>query len=217
MSQSKRNTRAVRRGAKRTNHQDVVRRSSMLTFLRVFMSRSRDDYTREFCPALKDYNNMIIDKATNEESSLDCVIFPGCESNLPTNIHPKEIRLVTLSGYDSNTKPDDVEFEEWYSSFDGYAICSWVVDVVARNKRQKRYRTNNSQMYEYQTNYHYDRFGGLDSYCCHGCWERVVGILPKVKNRRKTNLVIRIDNDIKSMYCDKDLGRDEYKVKTSFR
>jgi hypothetical protein len=161
---------------------------------------------------------MIIDRTTNKESSLNCVIIPGSESCLPTKIHPKEIRLVTLSGYNSETKPGDDEFEEWYNSFNGYAIYSWFDDVITRNKRQKRYRNNNSQMCEYYTEYSYNRLVddplrsmGSGCLCGMGCVNLRKRERVRNKIRKKNNLLVRIDNDIKSMHYDRYKGRMETK------
>jgi hypothetical protein len=221
MAKSKTTIRAI----KRAMYQDVIRLSSTLTFLREFLKRNhtiKDKYWADiqifperFYPALKDYKNMIIDKTTNLESSLDCVIIPGSEYHLPTNIHPKEIRLVTLSGYNSNTKPGDEEFEEWYSSFDSCAIHEWVEEVIDRNKRQKRYRrrSTSSHLHEYQTDYQYDsRDKGEPGCCCLQCRSKSAAELAHHKHRKNQNLRIRIDNDINSMYYDRYTGKKEFKT-----
>lgn len=215
MTQSKSVTRAI----KRAIHHDVIRLSSTLTFLQEFLRR-KNIHPGDVSPALKNYNNMIVDKRTNKESSVSCAINPGCESSLPIWIHPKEIRLVTLAGYNSNTKPGDEEFEEWFGSFNGYEIYDWVRDVVYSNKRQKKYRGDKASI-DYTRNpvtgYRYDRRDvGEPGCCCMKCRQADPSKMSHTKHRKNQNIKILIDNDVKSMSDPKYTGKKEFRSITMY-
>lgn len=199
----------VIRAIERSIHQDVIRLSSTLTFLQEYLRRE-NIHPGKSSPALKNYKNMIIDKKTNKESSVNCVIIPGCESSLPIGIHPKEIRLVNLVGYNSNTKPGDEEFDEWFNSFDGCEIYDWVETVIYGNKKQKKYRDDSP--YRIKKSYRYDRRdAGEPGCCCMLCRRADPSKMSHMKHRKNQNLRIRIENDIKEMSDAKYTGKKDFK------
>ena len=221
MSRSKK-VKSARRVIQRAIHADTLRLSSMLTYLQEFIKRNNPRNPGKFAPALKNYKNMIIDKRTNKESSISYTINPGCESNLPPAIHPKEIRIVTLAGYNSNTKPGDEEFEEWFESFNSTKILEWIENIIRCNTMHKQYckKITHEHPSEGALKDIYAKYTHRSSCPCIGCpvcMYQDRSKLSDFKSRKQQNMKIRIGNDMGEMHNEKYIGKREFRSDGKFR
>ena len=197
--------RSVRRAVQKAVHQNTKKLSSSIAYIEELLKK-KNIHPGYYSPIMKNYKNMIVDKTTNRESTINTIIIPGCESLLPGGIHPKEVRLVIFSGYHSNMNPDDDEFQDWFNSFDYRYIMEWIDEIIYSNKLQKKYRDKPSKYRRNTYNsepgygYQYDRLA--TNYCSRGCMkcrQADPSKMSHAKFAKNQRINAQISRDIKDM------------------